>query len=81
MLAVDDGVGKVLAALRKHGIEDDTLLFFMSDNGGPSDGRLPCFNTPFTGNKGGMKEGGVSASPTSCSGKPDCRLAKSMIIP
>ena len=31
----------------------------MSDNGGPADGRLPCFNTPFTGNKGGMKEGGI----------------------
>jgi arylsulfatase A-like enzyme len=59
MLAVDDGVGRLLAALRQHGIADQTLIFYMSDNGGPSDGRLPCFNTPFTGNKGGMKEGGI----------------------
>jgi arylsulfatase A-like enzyme len=59
MLAVDDGVGRMLEALRKHGIEENTLIFYMSDNGGPSDGRLPCFNTPFTGNKGGMKEGGI----------------------
>ena len=59
MLSVDDAVGQMLAALRKHGIEERTLIFFMSDNGGPSDGRLPCFNTPFTGNKGGMSEGGI----------------------
>ena len=59
MLAVDDAVGGMLAALRKHGIEERTLIFFMSDNGGPSNGRLPCFNTPFTGNKGGMSEGGI----------------------
>lgn len=59
MLAVDEGVGRMLGALRQHGVEENTLIFYMSDNGGPSDGRLPCFNTPFTGNKGGMKEGGI----------------------
>ncbi|MBA4065980.1 MAG: sulfatase [Isosphaera sp.] len=59
MLAVDDGVGRMLAELRKHGLEENTLIFYMSDNGGPSDGRLPCFNTPFRGNKGGLLEGGI----------------------
>lgn len=59
MLAVDDGVGRMLETLRKHGLEEKTLVFYMSDNGGPSDGRLPCFNTPFRGNKGGMLEGGI----------------------
>lgn len=59
MLAVDDGVGRVLDALRRNGIEERTLIFYMSDNGGPADGRLPCFNTPFTGSKGGMGEGGI----------------------
>ena len=59
MLAVDDGVGRMLEALRKHGIEERTLIFYMNDNGGPSNGRLPCFNTPFTGNKGNLKEGGI----------------------
>ncbi len=59
MLAVDDGMGRVLDALRKHGIEDNTLIFFMSDNGGPADGRLPCSNGVFTGAKGGMSEGGI----------------------
>jgi arylsulfatase A-like enzyme len=59
MLCVDDGLGQMLAALRKHGIEERTLIFFMSDNGGPADGRLPCSNGVFTGAKGGMSEGGI----------------------
>ncbi len=59
MLAVDEGMGRMLAALQKHDVEERTLIFYISDNGGPSDGRLPCFNTPFRGNKGGMLEGGI----------------------
>jgi arylsulfatase len=31
---MDRGVGRILAALRDHGVEDDTLVMFMSDNGG-----------------------------------------------
>ena len=34
--AVDDGVGQILAKLREHGLEKNTLIFFTSDNGGPS---------------------------------------------
>jgi arylsulfatase A-like enzyme len=30
---LDDSVGAILAALRKHGLEDDTLVVFCSDNG------------------------------------------------
>lgn len=59
MLAVDDGVGRLLDAVRRHGLDQQTLIFYMSDNGGPADGRLPCDNTPFRGAKGGMYEGGV----------------------
>jgi arylsulfatase A-like enzyme len=33
--AVDEGVGKVLAALERHQLEENTLIFFLSDNGGP----------------------------------------------
>ena len=56
--AMDDGVGAVLGELRKAGITDDTLIFFLSDNGGPitvngSD------NSPFSGAKGMVREGGV----------------------
>ena len=37
--AMDDAVGRVLEALREEGIEDETLVFFYSDNGGPQPGR------------------------------------------
>ncbi|MEM9161136.1 MAG: sulfatase-like hydrolase/transferase [Verrucomicrobiota bacterium] len=33
VIAVDDAVGKLLAKLKEHGIEDDTLIFFTGDNG------------------------------------------------
>jgi arylsulfatase A-like enzyme len=34
--AVDDGVGEIVAKLRELDLEKNTLLFFTSDNGGPS---------------------------------------------
>ncbi|MGD8239116.1 MAG: sulfatase-like hydrolase/transferase [Armatimonadota bacterium] len=54
---LDDGIGRVLSALRTQGLEDDTILIFTSDNGGsiPYGG---C-NTPFRGQKGTMFEGGI----------------------
>ena len=33
--AVDDGVGRILAKLAEHGIDENTLIFFLSDNGAP----------------------------------------------
>jgi arylsulfatase A-like enzyme len=33
MLAVDEGVGRIVTALEERGIADDTMLVFMSDNG------------------------------------------------
>ena len=33
--AIDDGVGKITAALKQYGIGDNTLVFFTSDNGAP----------------------------------------------
>lgn len=33
VLAVDDAVGKLLAMLKKHDLEEDTLIFFTGDNG------------------------------------------------
>jgi N-acetylglucosamine-6-sulfatase len=33
MLAVDEGVGRLVAALEERGIADDTMFVFMSDNG------------------------------------------------
>lgn len=33
VVAVDDAVGKLLSMLKKHGIEEDTLILFTGDNG------------------------------------------------
>tara|TARA_A100001011_G_scaffold188878_1_gene197420 strand:- start:1360 stop:3096 length:1737 start_codon:yes stop_codon:yes gene_type:complete len=55
--AVDDGVGKTLDALREHGILDDTLVFFLSDNGGPHL-KNASNNSPLRGGKSDVWEGG-----------------------
>lgn len=57
--AMDDGVGLVLQALRECGLEENTLVFFFSDNGGPPDRVAPTCNDPLRGNKGQVLEGGV----------------------
>jgi arylsulfatase A-like enzyme len=56
--AVDDGVGRVLAALREHRIEERTLVVFLSDNGGPV-GINGSSNLPLRAGKGTTYEGGV----------------------
>lgn len=33
--AIDDGIGEILAALNTHGIDDNTIIWFISDNGAP----------------------------------------------
>jgi len=56
--AMDDGIGAVLDALRKAGIEQDTLVFFFSDNGGPPTANASN-NAPLSGGKGSIQEGGI----------------------
>ena len=56
--ALDDNIGKVLATLRKHGLENDTLVVFLSDNGGPTPVNASR-NDPLRGFKGQTWEGGV----------------------
>jgi arylsulfatase A-like enzyme len=55
--AADDGVGALSAMLRKHGIDDDTLVFLISDNGGPPGNGTR--NVPLRGHKGETLEGGI----------------------
>lgn len=56
--ALDDAVGEGLAALRKHGLEEETLVFFLNDNGGPEPVN-GSDNGPLRGVKGTTWEGGV----------------------
>jgi arylsulfatase A-like enzyme len=58
-VAMDDGIGQVLAALRDNGLEQNTLVWFISDNGGPPTNVAPTCNAPFRGHKGSLYEGGV----------------------
>ena len=56
--ALDDAVGTVLAKLREQGAEENTLIFFIADNGGP-EGVNGSDNGPLRGRKGQTWEGGV----------------------
>jgi len=56
--AMDDAVGAVLTKLREAEIEDDTLIFFISDNGGPTS-QTTSRNDPLRGFKTDVYEGGI----------------------
>ncbi|MHC4462570.1 MAG: sulfatase [Planctomycetota bacterium] len=58
LTAMDEGIGKVLGKVRELGIEEDTLLIFVNDNGGPT-GANGSDNGPLRGTKGTMYEGGI----------------------
>lgn len=55
--AMDDGVGQVLSAVREYNLEKDTLIFFLSDNGG--DLNWGGCNHPLRSGKGSLYEGGI----------------------
>jgi arylsulfatase A-like enzyme len=58
--AMDEAVGRVLRALDSLNISDNTVVFFMSDNGGlsTSEGH-PTTNLPLKAGKGWLYEGGI----------------------
>ena len=60
---MDRGIGRILETLRKHGLEDNTIVLFTSDNGpglsGKGDNCLNRFNCNFNGAKGFVYEGGI----------------------
>jgi arylsulfatase A-like enzyme len=58
MSAMDDAVGRVLAKVRQIGQEENTLIFFLCDNGGPT-AVTTSSNGPLRGFKATTWEGGV----------------------
>ncbi|MFB6861416.1 sulfatase-like hydrolase/transferase [Streptomyces virginiae] len=52
---LDRSVGKVLAALKRSGQEEHTVVVFSSDNGG----ERFSYNWPLSGNKASLQEGGI----------------------
>jgi arylsulfatase A-like enzyme len=71
MASLDENVGRVLAKLRQTKLEENTLVFFLSDNGGPTGrarpqpdadfeyGQNTSRNDPCRGVKGDLLEGGI----------------------
>lgn len=55
---LDDGVGQVLEAVKSEGVLDNTMIVFLSDNGGPTR-ELTSSNYPLRGEKGKLYEGGI----------------------
>lgn len=68
---LDENIGKVVAALDKKGLRDNTLIVFHSDNGGTHNAmfagvmadvskiKIPCDNSPYRDGKGSLFEGGT----------------------
>ena len=68
--AMDDQIGRVLDALARKGIRDNTIVVFQSDNGGTRNAmfagegdmskiKIPCDNGPYREGKGSLYEGGT----------------------
>ena len=58
VVAMDDNVGSILATIENFGLNDDTIVVFTNDNGGPG-GKDSTSNYPLRGHKGSLYEGGI----------------------
>ena len=61
---MDEGIGAIRDRLQAHGIAENTLVIFLSDNGGSPGGKQAnaehySLNTPLRGAKGECHEGGI----------------------
>ena len=56
MTSLDAGIARVLAALGRAGLEENTVVIFTSDNGG----ERYSFHWPFSSGKGSLWEGGIA---------------------
>ncbi|MDZ4684654.1 MAG: sulfatase-like hydrolase/transferase [Planctomycetaceae bacterium] len=58
LASLDDSVGAILKSLHDAGLDRDTIVVFLSDNGGPTR-ELTSSNRPLRGEKGSLYEGGL----------------------
>jgi len=58
LAAVDDGIGRIIQQLKQHDLDNNTLIFFLSDNGAVAASPFPI-NGEFKGYKGQLNEGGL----------------------
>jgi uncharacterized sulfatase len=59
---LDQSVGRIVEAVDRAGLAENTLILFVSDNGGlehEQSGRVVTFNKPLRGEKGTLYEGGI----------------------
>ena len=54
---LDDGIGSVIGKLKTEGLFENTVLFFLTDNGGSK--AMSANNSPLRGFKGSLQEGGI----------------------
>ncbi len=55
---LDINIGRIVDAVDQAGLKDNTLIVFISDNGGPYDTN-GSINAPYRGQKGSLLEGGI----------------------
>jgi arylsulfatase B len=55
--ALDRGVGRIIQELKDKGVYENTLIVFLSDNGGATNNH--SWNGPLSGCKGNCREGGI----------------------
>ena len=73
--SIDDCMRDMLSELKKHGIDENTLIIFTSDNGGLDRNGNPTDNAPLRSGKGYCYEGGIRV-PFLSVGRPKYQLAR-----